>query len=477
VASFDWILSVLNPWVLAGVVIFLAFSAVKGLIVLRPTQTTACALARRVLSYGQILGVLLILVGLTLAIYRLLQGLWWFSVLSWWAGVFVLGVLLLALGGRLLRGAGVTLAREPLKVFALPSRFFVREIRPDLASASQGLARNHIICIDGTWNDPDCKTNVHRLYKSLPPDGKTQIARYYSGVGVSTNEGVAIEFFGEKVSKTFIACATGLGATPIRWQAYCDFVQAYQPGDRIFIFGFSRGAAIARMLANDIDTFGIPELVQAKYHKRRHKDPKLQALFVSNKKCGAVEIEMLGLWDTVAAFGVPWNKIELFKKLIIPANVKKAYHLVAIDEVRKAFDITLINHEDRIEEIWFAGAHTNVGGGFEGDGKLSDITLRFMMKRACEHGIKFASDAFDQLHPSADGKFWLASQWWGLFPPLRGRTQRKVHVEPVQAGIRPRVHKSVIERKEMTKNYKPEERYNPENVNFLNRSYELDDRD
>jgi hypothetical protein len=310
-------------------------------------------------------------------------------------------------------------------------------------------------------------------------------------VGVTTNKGAARQFFGEEVSKTLIGCATGLGARPIRGKAYFEFAKNYQPGDRIYIFGFSRGAAIARMLANDIIECGIPQSIQAQYYRwpEEGEDYLLDIVVKGPREAGRVPIRMLGLWDTVTAFGVPWVKIDPFNILTISGNVEQAIHLVAIDEHRKTFDATLMNQErGNVEEIWFAGAHTNVGGGFE-DHKLSDIALNFMINRANEAGlqflhearIEFSQDGVDFIGdpPPAEydvtGEFWKAGRLWL-------KTTREIRVRGGKPGAMPRIHKSVFERKLFFEQKmsgggndpKSGCAYDPPNIRKLNRNYVLE---
>ena len=120
------------------------------------------------------------------------------------------------------------------------------------------------------------------------------------------------------------------------------------------IFGFSRGAAIARRFAS---------LLSKKGEK----------------------IRFLGVFDTVAAMGILDLNAEtrpasdvVFENGTMSESIKKAVHLVALDEKRLAFQPTLFNHDKRVLEVWFPGAHADVGGGFWRDG-LSDVALRFMI--------------------------------------------------------------------------------------------------
>ena len=231
--------------------------------------------------------------------------------------------------------------------------------------------RNSVICIDGTGQDslaedPAAATsNVFRLFQAVTTTNNEQFKRYYPGVGSQENDDNAI--------RRAWGGITGAGARRIRLSAYLDFVQNYRLGDRIYIFGFSRGAAIARTLANHIAKHGVPEIVTAKFVRQLFRDDLLEEVTGKGKK-HAVKIEMLGAWDTVAAFGNPTTSINLFKNLSLAPNVKTAYHLMSIDEDREPFQASLMNYNRRVHEIWFPGVHSDVGGGYA-DHQFADVAL------------------------------------------------------------------------------------------------------
>ncbi len=262
--------------------------------------------------------------------------------------------------------------------------------------------KNIVICLDGTWNLPGMKdfgflaeTNVYKLFKMLKGDPSresvnanqakdfyldnnpfpNQVAFYYHGVGNSVENSELGQLFGG---------AFGLGADAVIERAYLDLVRVYRPGDRIFIFGFSRGAAIARLLAGTIGRRGIPKTIWTFEFFGRH-----WPLWISSKLFEDVPVEVLGCWDTVGSFGIsknilgiPFQKINLLKNLDVSLCVKRAYHMVALDETRDCFEATLMDPDpirpNRIVEVWFSGNHSNVGGGYADD-KLSDVALDFLL--------------------------------------------------------------------------------------------------
>ena len=269
---------------------------------------------------------------------------------------------------------------------------------PDLGKFKK-TKRNFVINIDGTGNDLSeaTVTNVARFHRAIDDSEKSQHSLYFPGVGTpETNQGFLSELLGKGL---------GVGVRQIRDTAYVKFVEQYRPGDRLFITGFSRGAAVARMLANLINEKGIPESITVT------RDNRLKVTDFENRGSKTpVEIEMLGVWDTVGAtgipvdlFGLPFQKVDLFADLDVAPNVKKAVHLVSVDENRDAFTPSLMNHEPgRIEEVWFPGVHSDVGGGYEMH-RLGDITLEFMIDRARRAGLEFDKDALSEIVPNPEG--------------------------------------------------------------------------
>ncbi len=277
--------------------------------------------------------------------------------------------------------------------------------------------KNIVVCFDGTWNQPGqrdfgylSETNVFKLYKMLKgkrsrqkynasrskeylTDGKRakQVAFYYHGVGNKVENSQLGQLFGG---------AFGMGADAIVERAYLDVVRVYRPGDRIFIFGFSRGAAIARLFAGVVGRRGVPisiwTLRLLGLHwtvwksSKKLVHPQTKVRTEKGLSSDDVLIEVLGCWDTVGSFGIsknllgiPFQKINLLKDLSVSLSVKRAYHMVALDETRDAFEPTLMDPDpvspERIIEVWFSGNHANIGGGYATD-RLSNVTLDFLLR-------------------------------------------------------------------------------------------------
>jgi len=187
-----------------------------------------------------------------------------------------------------------------------------------------------------------------------------QLPLYYKGVGTwSKNPFMA-----------GVRSAIGAGAIEdIYLLAYEHLKKVYKEGDKLFIFGFSRGAATARLFSSFLSK-------------------------EANKINGITpEITFLGVFDTVlesSQYGDS-QKVSCMdvdgKDSSLPANVKKAFHLVSLDDRREPFRPTLFNKDERVTEVWAPGNHSDVGGGYYYDG-LSDVCLKAMVKEAKASGMK-----------------------------------------------------------------------------------------
>ena len=281
--------------------------------------------------------------------------------------------------------------------------------------------------LDGTWNTLDDNTNVWRL-KALcaqrGTDGVSQVAYYSRGVGTT---------LGEKVRGGVL----GVGIDRNVARAYEWLVETYEPGDEIFIFGFSRGAYTARSLAGFIALCGLLKpgaplgTGQLFDRYRRGDEQRTIRWLLSSQADGTlhdatleerwmiahampVPIKMVGVWDTVGALGIPVGAIKglsrsgfafLHTGLRLP--IENGYHALAIDEHRAAFAPTLWTRKIRdgvpanamaaprpvghVEQRWFAGAHANVGGGYRSD-VLAQVPLRWIMEKADRLGLSFRAD-------------------------------------------------------------------------------------
>ncbi len=315
-----------------------------------------------------------------------------------------------------------------------------------------------VICSDGTWNDPEAEnpTNVVRVARSIQPEdehGVQQVVFYDWGVGTT-------------YSKTR-AGVSGLGIMKNIQDGYRFIVQNYDPGDEIFLFGFSRGAYTARALAGMLNKCGILKRSRAQhipkafdFYKQSDIKPSDDAASDWRKRhCVEAErgpVRFLGVWDTVGALGIPTrvlafvDEADLFYDEELGSSVDVARHAVAIDELRKDFAPTLWKKKSAadLKQVWFAGVHSDVGGGVEGQkrNRASDIPLGWMVREADTTGLRFEK----HVHGALDGLERVElSESWSLMWRLRGRQR------PRRMPKGALVHRSVIDRHAAT-GYLPE---------------------
>ncbi|MDS4028874.1 MAG: DUF2235 domain-containing protein [Candidatus Contendobacter sp.] len=301
--------------------------------------------------------------------------------------------------------------------------------------------KNIVICCDGTWNTPDDKeqgvpvpTNVVQIYNAVAEkdsQGRRQHRYYHPGVGTDGS-------WWDKV----IGGGTGAGLNKNIMSAYRELCEYYETDDRIFLFGFSRGAYTVRSLAGLVTYAGLLDLsglsesevwdrierVFKKGYRRKSEDrvvwDKLGWKFRNNAN-QRIPIWFLGVWDTVGALGVPddmglLNLVDnlhdyTFHDTMLSPSVKTARHAVALDEMRASFQPTLwTTNNENAKQVWFPGVHSDVGGGYREAG-LSHGALDWMVKEAtsCELAfnpaflVQIKPDHHDVLHDSCAGVFAL----------------------------------------------------------------------
>lgn len=264
------------------------------------------------------------------------------------------------------------------------------------------MSRNLVVCLDGTGNEfGRDNTNVVRLYQALVDDPTRQRCYYDPGVGTMGHPG-AISSIAKGITK-FMGMAFGLGATHNILDAYTFLVREYREGDLIWIFGFSRGALEARALAALLYRSGLlkPELESlaqyavnisrtvsknkdfAKWRKEQDVNDAVAKEFRETFS-REVKVHFLGLWDTVTSMGAIWSPKAWPYTTNNPA-VAHVRHAIALDERRNFFRQNRWGDEpadgQTLKEIWFAGVHSDVGGGYPAnESDLWTHTLQWMAK-------------------------------------------------------------------------------------------------
>ena len=324
-----------------------------------------------------------------------------------------------------------------------------------------------VICSDGTWNRPeedlakDFPTNVLLLARAIKPiadDDIPQQVFYDWGVGSYTDK--------------LIGGVTGRGLHKNIMDAYRYIVQNYSPGDELFLFGFSRGAYTVRSLCGLINNCGIITRPDARLIRMAFNHYKKPSKPYSPKGGRSVKfrqdytysedspsISFVGVWDTVGAMGIPISFLGLFEDedefydTKMGSNIRVARHAMAIDEKREDFEPTIWKPRNGtdLKQVWFVGAHSDVGGSIKPDkdgSVLSDIPLRWMIREAEQSGLtiephlvsKLTENPLAKLHPSRR-KFYR----------MRGEHIRDVDHKKGEVLI----HKSVEQRWNADKNYRP----------------------
>jgi uncharacterized protein (DUF2235 family) len=332
------------------------------------------------------------------------------------------------------------------------------------------MGKNLVLCCDGTWDSADqakdpktgeiCVSNVLKMavrMKKRTDAGTLQIVYYDQGVGT----GNAFDKFSGGVF--------GEGLEMNINDVYRFLIANYEPGDAIYLFGFSRGAYTARSIAGMIRRCGILR----RENVRQYPDAK--ALYKSGVKASdpkalqfrkdfAIEddtrLQCVGVWDTVGALGIPVHGFQNFNEAkfgfldtALSSAVKFAFHALSVDERRGPFKPTLWDSQpvagQTVQQAWFAGVHSDIGGGYPEHG-LSDLALNWMMDCAATAGAEpdpmvvnalgSKPDPTQATHNSLKGPFHLDT-----FDRQIGMTQFKTEY----------FHRSLIEKWRDDKNYRP----------------------
>ncbi|BBQ01152.1 hypothetical protein BSFA1_62800 (plasmid) [Burkholderia sp. SFA1] len=300
-----------------------------------------------------------------------------------------------------------------------------------------------VLLSDGTGNSSAKaqKTNVWRLFQALDQTAPGQYVMYDDGVGTSSNKYLAL-----------LGGAFGWGLKRNVIDLYEFVCRNYSPGDtEISGFGFSRGAFTIRVLVGFITHEGLvrfrsdEELHRyARAAYRHYRSERLKSSVLVKAARGVrdlalaaitkirglesyekvrstnirggdgeqIPIRFLGLWDTVSAYGVPIKELKKaiskafwpmeFHELSLSSNVQRACHALSLDDERATFHPVLWDekhealNDGRITQVWFAGVHSNVGGGYPED-RLSYVSLHWILSQAHDAGLAFIRAEIDKI--------------------------------------------------------------------------------
>lgn len=323
------------------------------------------------------------------------------------------------------------------------------------------------LCLDGTNNQVrnTANTNILRLYDMLDLSDATKHVAYYApGVGTFSSS-AAWTPLARTVSR-YMGLMFGVGMRQELGDAYKFLMNAYEVGDHVFVFGFSRGAYTARALLGLIDAVGlfrpgaenlVPYVVSVYANDRNNTQAATLANYTSSFSrvtAGStrITIDFVGLWDTVEAAGtvrggpLGWPGTDSLRL------AKVVRHATSIDERRRPFALspvvplkpdppTTVDSQD-LQEVWFAGVHSDVGGMFEDGARLSDIPLKWIVEEACAHGLApVVARTYDSYRTQvtrecATGAVHVMSWWWGV---LGWRRRHVPNDSNVHASVKTRI--------------------------------------
>lgn len=278
------------------------------------------------------------------------------------------------------------------------------------------MAKSIMVCCDGTWNKVRQRhvSNVVKLRHVIADRdafGGRVVAECFDGVGTA---------FGEKL----LGGVFGYGLSDRVREAYRFVAENYEPGDRVYLLGFSRGAYTARSTAGMIRNVGIlkKENVAGQlgtaFSIYRDRDPEMHPTAEFPKKFRAEysqpddehepPVRCIAVWDTVGRYGIPvfgpawfrrYAEEMQFHNTDLSGRVKFAFQALAVDEFRSAFAPAVweVDAESKakgqhVEQVWFTGAHCDVGGGYSRTG-LSDLALQWMAERLKTAGLDIRAEA------------------------------------------------------------------------------------
>ncbi len=366
--------------------------------------------------------------------------------------------------------------------------------------------KNIILSTDGTGNAGGVGhgTNVWRLHTAIDrqnhltvKNNTRQVAFYHDGVGTQD----------KKILK-IIGGVFGYGLKRTIKELYTFLVNNYEPGDKIYLFGFSRGAYTVRLLAGMILACGIldrnsydnksdtdlandveniyrllQELIEQQKEDQLEKNENKSNFAdttrksirkISNKLKPLenipkdihlnIKISFMGVWDTVDAYAIPSDTLaKILDSLFyisfrehdnaLNESVESACHVLSIDDKRRTFEPVLWqenpenNDHQRIKQVWFSGVHANVGGGYPRQG-IAWNTLEWMMLNAKKAGLRFVPEDINQFTENKDvnDKMYDSRSGLAAYYAFKQRNIDKLWDEYTSTSSKPRLHISVFER-------------------------------
>lgn len=274
------------------------------------------------------------------------------------------------------------------------------------------MARNLIICCDGTGNQFGAvNTSVVRIVQSIERDPAIQRLYYDPGVGTLPEPGVWGKF--QQTCSQVAGLAFGAGLMFKVQEAYTYLMNIWEPGDRIFLFGFSRGAYTVRVLAGMLHTLGlmprgnenlVPYVAKTYRALKGSNFKKWEKLCndfrwtfarpITDSDDRRCPVHFLGVWDTVSSVGWVWDP-PTFPYTTGNPGISIVRHAVSVDERRCFFRQNLFKPEScqDFKEFWFPGVHSDVGGGYpEADSSIWKPAFEWLLAEAKIAGLELKDD-------------------------------------------------------------------------------------
>jgi uncharacterized protein (DUF2235 family) len=276
------------------------------------------------------------------------------------------------------------------------------------------MSKNVVVCCDGTANEfAQDRTNVVKLSFTLVNDPSQQATYYHPGVGTMEPPGAMTKY--SRGFMKMMGQAMGYGLEADIRDAYVFLMNHYGEGDRVFIFGFSRGAYTARAVTALLHMYGLLQpgnealvpyairmmmaITNLRAKKSSDSDQKtkeyfdLGAQFRDHFGRSGCNLHFVGVWDTVSSVGWIENPVRLPHTSSNP-DIQIGRHAIAIDERRAFFRTNLWRPvapgggPKDLKQVWFPGVHCDVGGGYpESESGLSKIALQWMLNEAIAAGL------------------------------------------------------------------------------------------
>jgi uncharacterized protein (DUF2235 family) len=377
------------------------------------------------------------------------------------------------------------------------------------------VSKNIVICCDGTGNEVEGNlSNVLKLFR-IAEKSATQRVYYHPGIGTIGSRDNWTRW--KQDTWAVFGLATGYGLDADTLAAYRFICDRYEDGDSIFLFGFSRGAYTMRVLAGFIHMVGLLPPDQADVtsyaltaYKRSGQVGELKIAWDFSRVIGGrrVPIKFVGCWDTVASVIVPRpDRLYIPTLQMLPytrtnPSVMAFRHAMAIDEKRRMFRLNRWTPGQNfvadpfgserdgvpqdIKQVWFAGVHSDVGGGYpEDQSAASKFPLKWMIDEAVVHGLKINEAMRAHLvdgEPLGDGRrmyvepsatadlhdsmppawrileYFPKSMKWNEWPRKEFLSHYIPNAEPrslVRDDTKPLLHQSVVDRRDQVPNYRP----------------------